>query len=62
MVRQGAAPQWGQAYAAVVLPDTPANLKERLEQEGMTLFSFPADTALWPALFGRLQRYLTGAP
>lgn len=56
-----AAPQWPAAYAAVVLPDTPTELKERLEQEGATLFPFPADVTRWPELFQRLAKYLNGA-
>jgi Lhr-like helicase len=55
------APRWAAAYAAVVLPDTPAELKQQLENEGTTLFSFPADTGRWPDLFARLKRYLDGA-
>lgn len=54
----GAVPRWAQAYAAVTLPDTPADVKEMLENEGSTLFAFPADTARWPMLFGRLGAYL----
>ena len=55
------APQWPAAYAAVVLPDTPTDLKERLEQEGATLFPFRADVTRWPELFQRLAKYLKGA-
>ncbi|MEI2719914.1 MAG: Zn-binding domain-containing protein [Gemmatimonadales bacterium] len=49
-----AAPQWPSAYAAVVLPDTSTDLRKRLDDEGMTLFSFPADTTKWAAAFVRL--------
>lgn len=53
-----AAPQWAAAYAAVVLPDTPTDLAKRLGDEGMTLYSFPADTTKWAAAFVRLADYL----
>jgi hypothetical protein len=55
------APRWAAAYAAVVLADTPAALKEQLENEGTTLFSFPADVGRWPDLFLRLSKYLESA-
>ena len=53
-----AAPQWPAPYAAVVLPDTPVALKERLESAGATLFPFPSDVTRWPELFLRLSKYL----
>jgi hypothetical protein len=53
-----AVPQWPAAYAAVVLPDTPGELEQRLKDEGVTLTSFPKDTSRWPELFARLARYL----
>ena len=56
-----AAPQWPSAYAAVILPDSPTDLKERLELEGATLFPFPVDVSRWPELFLRLSKYLGAA-
>jgi Lhr-like helicase len=60
-VAGNSAPRWATAYAAVVLPDTPSDLKDQLEQEGTTLFAFPADTGRWPELFARLGRYLNSS-
>jgi hypothetical protein len=56
-----AAPRWSRAYAAVTLPDTPAELRAQLDEEGTTCFAFPADTGRWPELFARLSRYLQNA-
>ncbi len=52
------APRWPHSYAAVILPDTPATVRERLDLEGTTLFIFPADESVWPDRFARLANYL----
>jgi hypothetical protein len=61
IVVANAAPRWSRAYAAVTLPDTPAELRAQLDEEGTTCFAFPADTGRWPELFARLSRYLQNA-
>ncbi|HXC25555.1 MAG TPA: DEAD/DEAH box helicase [Gemmatimonadaceae bacterium] len=51
-------PRWPAVYAAAVLPDTPQHIRDRLDEEGTTLFVFPADESRWEAIFRRLATYL----
>ena len=58
VLHENTVPRWPASYAAVILPDTPTTVREQLDNDGSTLFVFPADTERWPDAFSRLARYL----
>lgn len=55
---ENSVPRWPASYAAVIFPDTPAELRDKLSLTGTTLVSFSADIGTWPATFKRLRRSL----